>query len=102
MGTITVRKLDDAVIDAIKRQAAASGRSMEEEARRALERTYGGADRERLRRDAVARIRALHKAGSLPKDRNVDSVEIIREMREDRDRQLSDPAATADGPRRRR
>jgi plasmid stability protein len=36
MGTITIRRLDDAVIEAIKRRAALAGRSMEEEARHAL------------------------------------------------------------------
>jgi plasmid stability protein len=33
MGTITIRRLDDTVIEAIKQRAAAAGRSMEEEAR---------------------------------------------------------------------
>jgi antitoxin FitA len=33
MGVITVRKLDDEVVDRLKARAAAAGRSMEEEAR---------------------------------------------------------------------
>jgi antitoxin FitA len=48
MGQIIIRNLDDAVIEAIRRRAAASGRSMEEEARRALTAAVG------LEREAAA------------------------------------------------
>ena len=89
MGTITIRRLDDAIIEAIKRRAAEAGRSMEEEARQALQQSYGEAERARLRAEAVARIRDLHARGLLPKGNGVDSVDIIREMREEREQQLA-------------
>ncbi len=88
MGTITIRRLDDGVIEAIKRRAAEAGRSMEEEARQALTETYSQADRAKLRGEAVARLRDLHARGLLPAARGADSVDIIREMREERDQQL--------------
>jgi phosphopantothenoylcysteine decarboxylase/phosphopantothenate--cysteine ligase len=90
MGTITIRRLDDTVIEAIKRQAATNGRSMEEEARQTLQQTYGEAERARLREQAVAHIRDLHARGLLPKGNGVDSVDIIREMREEREEQLAE------------
>ena len=90
MGTITIRRLDNAVIEAIKRRAAEAGRSMEEEARQALQQSYGEAERARLRAEAVARIRDLHARGLLPKGNGVDSVDIIREMREEREQQLAE------------
>ena len=86
MGTITIRRLDDAVIEAIKRRAAQAGR----EARRTLQRVYGEAERARLRAEAVAHIRDLHARGLLPKGGGVDSVDIVREMRDKRERQLAE------------
>lgn len=41
MGVLTIRKLDDHVLARIKQQAKAAGRSMEEEARRALADAFG-------------------------------------------------------------
>jgi plasmid stability protein len=41
MGQILVRNLDDAVLDALRRLAASSGTSTEEQARRALTRAVG-------------------------------------------------------------
>jgi plasmid stability protein len=90
MGTITIRRLDDTVIEAIKRSAAEAGRSMEEEARQALQQTYGDAERAKRREEAVAYISDLHARGLLPKGNGVDSVDIIREMREERERQLAE------------
>lgn len=90
MGTITIRRLDDAVIEAIKRRAAEAGRSMEEEARQTLQQSYGEAERVRLRAEAVAHIRDLRARGLLPKGNGVDSVDIIREMREEREQQLAE------------
>src|SRR5215207_99532 len=96
MGTITIRRLDDAVIEAIKRRAAQAGRSMEEEARRTLQRAYGEAERARLRAEAVAHIGDLHARGLLPKGGGVGSVDIVREMRDERERQLGE---AIEGPR---
>jgi antitoxin FitA len=41
MAQIVIRNLDDAVLTALRRRAAASGISMEEQARRALARAVG-------------------------------------------------------------
>lgn len=49
MGQIVIRKIDPAVIEALRRRAAACGTSMEEQARRALTRAVG------LDREAAAR-----------------------------------------------
>lgn len=45
MGEILIRNLDDAVVEALRRRAAASGVSIEEEARRALVEAVGLEDR---------------------------------------------------------
>lgn len=89
MGTITIRRLDDAVIDAIKRRAAEAGRSMEEEARQALQQAYPS-DQMKRQREFAARLREMHAQGLLPKGNGVDSVDIIREMREEREQQLAE------------
>jgi plasmid stability protein len=76
MAQILVRNLDDAVLDALRRLAAASGTSTEEQARRALARAFGldrGAAAERL-----ADIR--RSIGRVP---GPTSLELLRE---DRDR----------------
>jgi plasmid stability protein len=49
MGQIVIRNIDTAVIEALRRRAAACGTSMEEQARRALTNAVG------LDRDAAAR-----------------------------------------------
>lgn len=49
MGQMVIRNIDDAVLDALRRRAAASGTSMEEEARRALAAAVG------LEREAAVR-----------------------------------------------
>ncbi len=41
MGAITIRKIDDALKQAMREEAAAKGRSVEAEVRDLLERTYG-------------------------------------------------------------
>jgi plasmid stability protein len=41
MGQIMIRNIDSAVIDALRRRAAACGTSMEEQARRALTKAVG-------------------------------------------------------------
>ena len=100
MGTITIRRLDDTIIEAIKRRAAQAGRSMEEEARQTLQQTYGEAERARLRAEAVAHIRDLHARGLLPKGNGVDSVDIIRAMRDEREQQLAAAIEGRRGPDR--
>jgi antitoxin FitA len=75
MGQILVRNLDDAVIAALKRLAAASGTSTEEQARRALTQAVGldrAAALERL--DEVRR-----RIGRVP---GPTMAEIIRQERD--------------------
>lgn len=93
MGAITVRRLDDRTIAALKAQAEAAGRSMEEEVRRILEEATrdSAAVVDRAQRLAyIERLRRTRK--ELFGDRILpSSVELLRELR-DEDR-LSDPTA---------
>jgi plasmid stability protein len=74
MGQILVRNLDDAVIDALRRLAAASGTSTEEQARRALARAVG-----LDRAAAVERFAEIRRRiGKLP---GPTSLELLREDR---------------------
>ena len=76
MAQIVIRNLDDAVVAALRRRAAASGTSMEEQARRALARAVG-LDREA----AVSRLAEVR--------RNVGRLEgpsVVDDLRRDRDR----------------
>jgi plasmid stability protein len=76
MGQIVVRNLDDAVIAALKRRAAAAGTSTEEQARRALTSAVGLDRAEALRRlDAVR-----ERIGRL------EGFSTLEELRRDRDR----------------
>jgi antitoxin FitA len=87
MGAITIRNIDDSVVSAIKRQAAEHGVSMEEEIRTLLASTYAD-DQQRGREWAKRQLERL-KRGELPKAK-ISSVDIIREMREEREQQLMD------------
>jgi antitoxin FitA len=71
MGQILIRNLDDAVLDALRRRAASTGSSLEEEARRALAASVGLS-----RQEALARLDAVRSkmvVGTGP-----DSVEDLR------------------------
>jgi plasmid stability protein len=71
MGQILIRNLDDAVLDALRRRAASTGSSLEEEARRALAASVGLS-----RQEALARLDAVRSkivVGSGP-----DSLEDLR------------------------
>src|SRR5690242_7987563 len=83
MGQMLVRNLDDAVIERLKRKALERGTSLEQLAREAL--TAAAAPTEADRAAWVARMDALR--AQTPRS-DVSSVELIREMREERDRQL--------------
>jgi len=76
MGQIVIRNLDAAVIEALRRRAAACGTSMEEQARRALTKAVG------LDRDAAARRLAeiRHMIGRLEGPSTLD------DLRRDRNR----------------
>jgi plasmid stability protein len=73
---IVIRNIDAAVVDSLRRRAAASGTSMEEQARRALTNAVG-LDRE----GAVRRlIEVRRRIGRLP------GPSILEDLRRDRDR----------------
>ncbi len=86
MGAITIRNLDDAVVNSIKRRAADHGASMEEEIRRLLASTYSDDWQERGREWARRQLERL-KRGELPRAR-VSSVAEIRAMRRERMKRL--------------
>jgi plasmid stability protein len=77
MGQIVIRNLDDAVLVALRKRAAASGTSMEEQARRALAQAVG-LDREAaLRRldeirSAIGRLEGVSIVDDLRRDRRRD------------------------------
>lgn len=78
MGSLTIRNLDDHVIEALKAEARANDRSMEAEARHALKERFDRIQRMvefRERTDALRRL-----TEGIPQ---TDSVELLRE---DRDR----------------
>ena len=84
MGEITIRVSDVTVLNALEEMASIHGRPVEEEALSVLERAV---EDHRHRLDLVERareIRAMTPKGAT----QTDSVEIIREMREGRDRAL--------------
>lgn len=76
MGQMVIRNIDDAVLDALRRRAAAAGTSMEEEARRALASAVG------LEREAAVRrlIEIRRRIGRL-----VDA-DSLHDLRRDRGR----------------
>jgi plasmid stability protein len=86
VGTIVIRRLRGDVIEEMKRQAAQAGRSMEEEARQTLTRTYAS-DRLQRQREFAERQLGRLRRGELPRS-DIDSGVIIREMRDERDQQL--------------
>ena len=86
MGRILVRNLDDAVIEALRRRAAASGISAEEEARRALAAAVGldrGAASQRL-------VEMSQRIGKL------EGVSTLEYLRRDRDRDTARDTARDD------
>jgi plasmid stability protein len=81
MGTLTIRNMDDAVIDDLKAEARRHNRSLEAEARDILSR-----HRELRRRPTVEELLVLADkvAAMTPKVPQTDSVELLRESREER------------------
>lgn len=82
MAQITIRKLDDAVMQALRKRAAAAGRSIEEEARRSLA-IATGVDR------GVARARLEAVRSILKGCVDTAAEDLIREMRDSRTHDLS-------------
>jgi plasmid stability protein len=76
MAQIVIRNLDDAVIEALRRRAAACGTSTEEQARRALTQAVGLG-----REEAVRRLDAIRsRIGRL------EGPSIVEDLRRDRSR----------------
>lgn len=76
MASLTIRNLDEAVLDALRKRAAASRRSMEEEARRAL------AESVHLDKDRVLAELTLLRVPSPPGE--LDAGALVRAMRQQR------------------
>jgi plasmid stability protein len=78
MGQIVIRNIDAAVLDALRRRAAASGISMEEQARRALTKAVGleretAACRLAELRRVIGRLEGPSSLADLRRDRARDS-----------------------------
>jgi len=81
MATLTIRNLDDGVVERLKQRAERNGRSLEAEIRQILQRTAGNPPL--TGEDAVARADRI--AAMTPKGvKQTDSTEIIRKMRDER------------------
>lgn len=79
MGTLTIRDLDDAIVDKLKARAKANNRSLEGEVRMLLTDIAEGRSNVALLRDLADRIAAM-----TPDVPQTDSTELIRELRQER------------------
>jgi len=86
MGTLTIRNLEDDVIARLKEKAKQNGRSLEAEVRTIL---TGAAGRKLSRAEAVA-LSDLARAMTPKGVKQTDSVELLREGREERDRRFKE------------
>ena len=81
MANLTIRNLDDAIVERLKARAARHGRSLEAEIRHILQRTAGNPPL--TPEEAVERADRI--AAMTPKGvKQTDSTEIIRKMRDER------------------
>jgi len=80
MGQIIIRNLDDRIIETLKRRAEAAGRSMEAEAREALQRDTDAVKPDR--RAVIARMQAEFERLRVPGTTMPDSLELLRESRD--------------------
>jgi plasmid stability protein len=76
MAQLVIRNIDQTVVEALRRRAAACGTSMEEQARRALTSAVGLDREEAIRRLSQFRNRIGHLSGP----------SVVEELRRDRDR----------------
>ena len=84
MGNITIRNIDDSLLQALEERASAAGRSLEDEARQILRQAAKPEDAgvwERMRT-----FRSSLRNRSFP-----DSAEVLREIRDERTAQLGEP-----------
>jgi plasmid stability protein len=88
MTQLTIRRLDQTVIDGLKKRAAAAGRSMEEEARRILSEAVVDEQIQR-QREWLAEMQAKRK--QIFGDKVFpDSSDEFRKMREERTRYIEE------------
>jgi plasmid stability protein len=90
MGQVIVRKLDERVIAAHKRKAAARGVSLEQQLRDVLAATAGPS-----REELIADLRRIRRM--TPHRLTTDSAELIREDRDSRWGWWSTPASPRNG-----
>jgi len=85
MATLTIRNLDDAVVEKLKLKAKANNRSLEAEVRVVLETSA----KKPSRREVLAELDRI--AAMTPKGvKQTDSVELLRETREERMRRFDE------------
>jgi plasmid stability protein len=83
MRTLTIRNLDDAVVEKLKQKAKANNRSLEAEARVALEASAQRPSRHEVLAE-LDRIAAMTPKGV----KQIDSLQLLHEGREERMRRL--------------
>ena len=85
MATMTIRNLDDVVVEKLKQKAKANNRSLEAEVRVVLETSA----KKPSRREVLAELDRI--AAMTPKGvKQTDSVELLREAREERMRRFDE------------
>ena len=85
MATLTIRNLDDAVVEKLKLKAKANNRSLEAEVRVVLETSAKKPSRQEVLAE-LDRIAAMTPKGV----KQTDSVELLREAREERMRRFDE------------
>ncbi len=86
MATLTIRNLDDTVATILKAKAKANGRSVEAEARFILATVTKG----KLTREEAIALSNLARSMTPKGVEQTDSVELLRESREERDRRFDE------------
>lgn len=84
MADVKIRKLDDRVVEYFKARAVRAGHSLEEELRRYLGEAALRRRQEAIRRADENREALFRKYGVMP-----DSVELIRDEREEREARIA-------------
>jgi plasmid stability protein len=82
MATVTIRNLDDGVVKEMKRLAKEHNRSLEAELRQMI------IERAELRARKARLLKVSRQIAASSPEQKTDSVEIIRQMREDRMNEL--------------
>lgn len=83
MAQIIIRNLDEAVVKALKAEAALNGRSMEAEVRSRLEESLDDKKRRQKHNlDLMERLRRHRQRIRLPK--GISTTQILREIRDER------------------